>query len=79
MGMTYGVILADPPWSYRNFGGGSTSGRRSRVNGAAASHPVATWAAPDAVLFMWATWPRLDLAMRIIPAWGGRAGGRPGG
>ena len=75
------AILADPPWSYRNFGG-STSGRRNRVNGAAAAHygtmtdediaaiPVGSFAAKDAVLFMWATWPRLDAAFRILPAWG---------
>jgi N6-adenosine-specific RNA methylase IME4 len=75
------AILADVPWSYRNYGG-STSGRRYAVNGAAAAHydtmadediaaiPVSQWAADDAVLFFWATWPRLDAAFPIMKAWG---------
>ncbi|MCB0190218.1 MAG: DNA methyltransferase [Caldilineaceae bacterium] len=68
----YGVILADPPWEYRNAGG----------NGAAANHyptmaikdicglPVANHAAKDAVLYLWANWPQLPEAMQVIEAWG---------
>jgi len=67
----FGVILADPPWRFRNGG-----------NGAAANHyqtmapadvcllPVRRLAAPDAVLILWATWATLPDAMRVIPAWG---------
>lgn len=67
----YGVILADPPWDYRNGG-----------NGRAAAHyplmtieelcamPVASLAAKDAVLIMWATWPQMEGAQQVIKAWG---------
>ena len=68
----FGVIIADPPWSYE----------RSGVQGAAALHyptmtdediynlPVADIARADAVLLLWATWPKLTEAMRVVTAWG---------
>lgn len=67
----YRVILADPPWDYRNGG-----------NGRAAAHydlmtvdqicelPIKNLAHDDAVLMMWATWPQVEGAMRVIKAWG---------
>lgn len=70
----YGVIIADPPWQYG--GGGKT------FKGAAEHHyetmslksikalPVGDLAAPDSVLLLWATWPLLEAAMLVIPAWG---------
>ena len=66
------MIYADPPWRYQ----------RSAVQGAAEKHyptmgidelcalPVADLAAPDSVLFMWATFPQLPEALRLIKAWG---------
>ncbi len=71
----YGSILADPPWTFRNWG--RDVGRRS-----AASHypvmsledikalDVARLAAPDAALYMWATMPLLDAALDVGAAWG---------
>lgn len=68
----YATILADPPWSYD----------QSRVNGAAEKHyavmsvddicalPVADVATRDAVLILWATWPLLPDALRVLGAWG---------
>ena len=32
--------------------------------------PVADLAAPDSVLFLWATFPQLPEALRLIKAWG---------
>ena len=75
---TYGVIYADPPWRYRNFS--------DAVHGAAASAydtmsaealvalapAVQRWAAPDAVLAMWATWPLLPEAQALLTTWGFR-------
>ena len=67
----YGVIYADPPWSYRQQG-----------NGAAARHyptmtpdeikalPVQALAAKDCALLMWATFPNLQQALDTIRAWG---------
>lgn len=73
----YGVIYADPPWKFSNWGG-DTQIR----NGVAASHynvmdtdalcamPVGKLAADDCALFMWATWPTLPDALRVGTAWG---------
>lgn len=72
MSRRYGVVLADPPWHYANMG----------VRGIAANHyptmdidricalPIGDLAAPDAVLLLWATWPCLGEALRVIGAWG---------
>ena len=66
------MIYADPPWRYTQKG----------LQGAAEKHyptmgidelctlPVADLAAPDSVLFLWATFPQLPEALRLINAWG---------
>lgn len=77
---TYRLILADPPWKYRDYSApaGQT---HARARGAAKHYPtmglaqiqalpVADLAAPDAVLFVWATWPLIDQALATIQAWG---------
>lgn len=76
----YDVIYADPPWSYN--GRVSHENRSTKFGSSASGHydvmtdaellalPVPSIAAPDAVLFMWATWPRLDFALELIAAWG---------
>ena len=68
----YSIIYADPPWRYE----------RNKVQGAAENHyptmniddictlPVADLAAPDSALFLWATFPMLPEAIRVINAWG---------
>lgn len=72
----YSIIYADPPWSYSDKG----------CNGNAAEHyhtmkiedicklPVNTSmggiAADDCVLFLWATYPQMKEAMKLIEAWG---------
>jgi N6-adenosine-specific RNA methylase IME4 len=72
----YGVILADPPWRFEPY---------SRVTGmdrAAENHyptspleeiktlDVGSIAAPDCVLFLWATVPMLPQALAVMAAWG---------
>ncbi len=66
------MIYADPPWRYTQKG----------LQGAAEKHyptmgmdeicalPVADLAAPNSVLFLWATFPQLPEALRLINAWG---------
>ena len=66
------MIYADPPWRYS----------AKKVQGAAEHHyptmsieelcalPVAELAAPDSALFLWATFPQLPEALRLIRAWG---------
>ena len=68
----YNIVLADPPWRYDNKGG----------QGVAENHyptmdieeicalPVAELAAPDSALFLWATFPMLPEALRVVSAWG---------
>lgn len=70
----YNIIYADPPWRYD----------RNKVQGAAENHyptmsidevcalPVGEIAAKDGVLFLWATFPLLPAAFRVIEAWGYR-------
>ena len=68
----YSIVYADPPWRYS----------AKNVQGAAENHyptmsieelcalPVADLAAPDSALFLWATFPQLPEALRLIEAWG---------
>jgi len=70
----YKVIIADPPWGYANWS--------ERKNGAAqaiyntmsiedlCAMPVSQIAAPDCVLLMWATNPKLVEAVKLGTAWG---------
>ena len=68
----YQAIYADPPWDYQ----------QCRLSGSAKKHyptmrieelcalPVAEIADRDCVLFLWATFPQLPEALRLITAWG---------
>lgn len=68
----YGIVYADPPWRYD----------MKRGKGVAENHyptmsideicalPVANLAAKDSALFLWATFPQLNEAFRVIEAWG---------
>ena len=72
----YGIVYADPPWRYD----------MKRGNGVAENHyptmsieeicalPVADIAAKDSALFLWATFPQLNEAFRVIEAWEQRRG-----
>lgn len=68
----YNIIYADPPWRYQ----------QKSLSGAAEHHyptmsvkdicglKVEEIAAKDCVLFLWATFPQLPEALRVIKAWG---------
>ena len=71
----YGVVYCDPPWSF------ATYSRKGKGRSAEAHYdcmsldaikalPVADWAAPGCVLFLWATDPLLPAALDVIGAWG---------
>jgi N6-adenosine-specific RNA methylase IME4 len=71
----YGAILADPPWSFRNWSAKGTG--RNAVShydcldfSALASLPIADFAADDCTLFLWATDPLLPRAFELIQKWG---------
>ena len=69
----YSVLLADPPWSY--YGD-------AQKNAAAGKHynlmtdedikklPIKNILAKNAYVFLWATCPKLDLAIETLKAWG---------
>ena len=73
---SYNIIYADPPWNYSNnqdhnpTRGGKTYPLMSQdeIKGL----PVASIAAPDCALFLWATMPKLQEALDVIAAWGFR-------
>lgn len=72
----YGVIVADPEWRFEPFS------RETGMDRAAdnhyptsstdliASRPVDDIAAPDSILFLWATVPMLIDAFEVMKAWG---------
>lgn len=74
------VIYADPPWKYNDSQ--AVKGDYGTGTGAANNHypsmtmtelrelDVPSLAAPDAVLFLWATCPLLEDALTICKAWG---------
>lgn len=69
----YQIIYADPPWEYRNMG---------NIQATANAHyptmkqedienlPVADLADENCILFLWATFPKLQEALDTIKAWG---------
>ena len=68
----YSIIYADPPWNYNDKG----------CNGAADRHyksmkveeicnlPVNHIVDKNCILFLWATYPKMQEAMKVIEAWG---------
>lgn len=71
----YKLILADPPWSYRNehTGGSHKSGSVDKYdvmsNDDICALDVPAIAARDSVLFLWATVPLLDEAFKVMRWW----------
>ena len=70
----YGAILADPPWHYEVWAEGSSRTASSKYdvmeNPDICAMPVLNLAAPDCVLFVWITWPKLYDSLDVIKAWG---------
>ncbi len=69
----YDVILADPPWSY--YGQQDKWGAAAKFYATAPDEAIVKLPVPDllderGVLFLWATSPRLDVAMACLAAWG---------
>jgi N6-adenosine-specific RNA methylase IME4 len=74
-GVRYGVIYADPPWSFRTYsdkGKGKSADRHYPVLSLAEikALPVGDMAAEDCALLLWATFPLLPRALEVIAAWG---------
>lgn len=71
----YDMIMADPDWSFDNW---SEKGERKNAKHHYACSPVeeiaamrvADLAAPDCLLWLWATNPMLPEALHVLTAWG---------
>lgn len=72
---SFGMILADPPWSFKTWTDDSGSKAPSAHYGVMDLSwikrlPVRSLAAPDSVLVLWAVAPMLDQALEVMAAWG---------
>ena len=73
MNKKYNIIYADPPWEYRNMG---------NIQATANSHyntmntkdicnlPIQSICENNCILFLWATFPKIQEALYVIKAWG---------
>ena len=70
----YNIIYADPPWRYncKNLPGAAEKHYPTMSTEDLCSLPVEQLANHDCLLFLWTTFPMLQEALRLIPAWGFR-------
>ena len=79
--MKYNIIYADPPWKYKDKRQNPTSDRPARYGGIV--YPVMStqdisnlgitlrpYLADNCMLFLWATFPNLPEALKVINSWG---------
>lgn len=68
----YDVILADPPWAYygqQDKWGAAAKFYATQPDEAIVRLPIPELLADRGVLFLWATSPRLDVAMACLAEW----------
>lgn len=74
----YSVIYADPPWAYRQCGateksrGNAAKHYQTMDTAAICAMPVPSICAEGAACFMWATFPNIAEAIKVMEAWGFR-------
>jgi N6-adenosine-specific RNA methylase IME4 len=74
--MTYDIIYADPPWSYKNkkTGGSMISGSACKYDVMSIEDicnlPIKYISSKNSVLFLWATVPLMKEAFQVMDAWG---------
>ena len=72
----YQIILADPPWSYRNkkTGGSMQSGAVNKYPVLSLEQicnlPISKISDKNSVLFLWVTCPMMQEGMSVMRAWG---------
>jgi N6-adenosine-specific RNA methylase IME4 len=74
-GKRFGVIYADPPWSFDVWSGvGKDRSAENHYPTMSQSEiealPVGSLAADDCALFLWCVMPQLPEALRVIESWG---------
>src|SRR5207247_568430 len=74
--MKYQIIYADPPWSYQKTGSTKNSRGMAKQFYPTLSTddicllPISDLAAVNSALFLWATYPKLPDALKVVDAWG---------
>jgi len=69
----YQIIYADPPWSYRNMGNIQATANAqydTMEQKDIEALPIADLADDNCILFLWATFPKMQEALDTIKAWG---------
>jgi len=71
----YNVIYADPPWHYNSRSGnkwkhGADAKYETLTNEEIKSMDIPSITQDDAVLFLWATVPMLDVGFDVLKTWG---------
>lgn len=69
----YQIIYADPPWAYRNMGNiqaTANSHYQTMTNKDICELPVGGVSDDNCILFLWATFPKIQEALDVIKAWG---------
>jgi len=70
-GSRYSVIYADPPWAYVKAGRGAAENHYSTMSAdAICGLPVCKICTDTAFLFLWATYPTIADALKVVRAWG---------
>lgn len=73
------LILADPAWHFQNYAGDTPDQVIDRGHGAQRHYPTMSIedicaltppVADNAILLLWACWPLLPEALKVISAWG---------
>ena len=75
----YNIIYADPPWKYRDKRQNPDSDRPAKYGGISydvmdtkdiCNLPINRIADENCMLFMWVTFPNLQIGLDVIKAWG---------
>jgi N6-adenosine-specific RNA methylase IME4 len=69
----YQIIYADPPWSYKNMGNiqaTASSHYSTMINEDICELPISNLADDNCILFLWATFPKIQEALDVIKSWG---------
>lgn len=68
----YDIIYADPPWQYKDKRCMGACEKRYHTLSVEqiCELPINRLAEKDCVLFMWATYPKMKEALKVIEAWG---------
>lgn len=72
----YNIIYADPPWTYPKTGGLESSRGMAKQHYSTmslddiCSLPVSALAEENCALWLWATFPQIGSALKVIESWG---------